>query len=61
LAVCEIPLDMPLASLYFMEVVIMGRWFHWGFVHCTTLSCLCTHLQEVLQFIQLPYTCCEER
>jgi hypothetical protein len=25
LAVCEIPLDMPLASLYFMEVVIMGR------------------------------------
>jgi hypothetical protein len=25
LAVCEIPLDTPLASLYFMDVVIMGR------------------------------------
>jgi hypothetical protein len=43
--------DMPLPSHHFLEVV-MGRWFHWGFVHCTTLFCLCTHLQDGLQFIQ---------
>jgi hypothetical protein len=26
---------MPLESLYFLEVVILGCWFHWGFVHYT--------------------------
>jgi hypothetical protein len=40
--------DVPLASLYFPEVVILGRWFHWGFVHSTTLSCLCTHVKDDL-------------
>jgi hypothetical protein len=44
--------DMPLTSLYFPEVVILGRWVHWGCVHCTTSACLCTHPQDSLQFIQ---------
>jgi hypothetical protein len=43
---------MTLACLYFLEVVVLGRWLHWGLVHCITLSCLCTHFQDSLQFIQ---------
>jgi hypothetical protein len=43
--------DMLLGSLYFPEVIILDRLFHWGFVHCVTLSCLCTHLYNGLQFI----------
>jgi hypothetical protein len=35
--------DMPLASLYFLD-----RWLHWGFVHCTALSCRCTHLNVTM-------------
>jgi hypothetical protein len=47
----DIMRDMPLVSLYYLEVVVLSRCFHWGFVHCTTLSCLFTHFQDGLQFI----------
>jgi hypothetical protein len=34
---------MPIAFLYFLEVVVLGRWFRWGFVQWITMFCLCTH------------------
>jgi hypothetical protein len=42
---------MPLVSLYFPEVMALGYWIHWGFIHCTSLSYLCIHFKNSLQFI----------
>jgi hypothetical protein len=39
--------NIPLASFDFLEFVL-GFWFHWGFVHCTLLSCLCPTLKTAL-------------
>jgi hypothetical protein len=39
--------DTPLVSLYLPEVIILGRSFHWGFVHYTIIACLCTQLKDI--------------
>jgi hypothetical protein len=44
--------DTPLSSLYFLEVVILGPWFQWGFVYCSTLTYRRIQFQDSLQFFQ---------